>query len=171
MVIWIIGMSGAGKSTIGKEVYTLLKAKRPNVVFLDGDRMREIMGNDLGYTLSDRRQNADRICRLCKLLYSQGIDVVCAILSIFHESQEWNRRNIKNYFEVYIRVPFDLLVSRDPRGLYRQALDGRISNVVGVDIAFAEPLNPDLVIDNERRLESFEEPARRIIDTIPWEDK
>ena len=163
MVIWLVGMSGAGKTAIGQQVYNLLKAQRPNVVFLDGDNVREIMGNDLGYGVADRRTNAARISRLCGFLSKQGIDVVCAILSIFPESQRWNRANIQQYFEVYIRVPFETLVRRDSKGLYQQALTGKIKNVVGVDIDFPEPPHPDLIVDNDAPVESFLEIAERIV--------
>ncbi|MFC1902370.1 adenylyl-sulfate kinase [Chloroflexota bacterium] len=170
MVIWLIGLSGAGKTVIGKEVCGLLKAKRSNVVFLDGDIIREIMGSDVGHTIEDRRTNAGRVCRLCRYLDSQGIDVVCAILSIFSESQRWNRENIPQYFEVYLRVPFRMLLERDSKGLYRQALAGDITDVVGVDIDFPEPAHPDLIIDNDTPVESFAEIANRIVSSILWED-
>ena len=169
MVIWLIGMSGAGKTVIGREVYKLLKAKRPNVVFLDGDIVRQIMGSDLGHTIEDRRKNAWRISRLCRYLDSQGITVVCAILSIFHESQKWNREHIPQYFEVYVRAPFEILVERDSKGLYQQALAGEIKNVVGIDIEFPPPAHPDLIIENDKPVKSFVEIATRIVNAIPWE--
>jgi len=148
MVIWLIGMSGAGKTAIGKELYKLIKSKKNNVVFIDGDIIREILGNDVGHTIEDRKINAGRVCRICKYLDSQGIDVVCGILSIFPESQDWNRKNIENYFEVYVKVPFEELVRRDSKDLYKNALNGKIKDVVGVDIDFPEPLSPNLVIEN-----------------------
>lgn len=169
MVIWLIGLSGVGKTVIGRELHNLLKAKRPNVVFIDGDMMREIMGNDLGYSLEDRRKNAWRICRFCKYLDSQGIDVVCGILSIFHETQQWNRNNIPHYFEVFIRVPIETLIQRDSKGLYRRALAGEIHDVVGVDVDFPQPPNPDLIIDNDMPLESLKPIALQILNAIPWE--
>ena len=147
MVIWLIGLAGAGKTTIGQELYALLKERRPNVVFLDGDHVRTIMGNDLGHTIEDRRANAWRVCRLCRYLDAQGIDVVCAILSIFPDTQKWNRENYARYFEVYIDVPMDELVARDQKGLYSGALSGKIRDVVGFDIPF-QPPQADLVVSN-----------------------
>ena len=169
MVIWLTGLSGAGKTSIGKEVYRLLQAKRPNVVFLDGEVVRDIMGKNLGYTIADRRVGAMRISRLCRWLDSQGIDVVCATISFFDEVREWNREHIPQYFEVYIRVPFDVLVARDPNGLYRQALAGEIENMVGVDIELPPPANPDLITDNDVPVESFVKIATQIVNAIPWE--
>ena len=147
MVIWLIGLAGAGKTTIGREVDALLRARKPNVVFLDGDHVRNIMGDDLGHTVEDRRTNAWRVCRLCEYLDAQGIDVVCAILSIFLDTQEWNRESYSHYFEVYIDVPMDELVARDQKGLYSGAASGRIPDVAGFDIPF-QPPNADLVVYN-----------------------
>jgi adenylylsulfate kinase len=148
MVIWLIGLAGAGKTSIGKVLYQSLKSINPSTVFLDGDHVREIMGNDLGHTLEDRRKNGWRICRLCAFLERQGIDVVCATLSQFHEQQAWNRENFVRYFEVFIDVPLDVLMRRDQKGLYSGARAGTIKDVVGVDMPFPAPLAPDLVIDN-----------------------
>ncbi len=115
MVIWLIGLAGAGKTMIGREVYGLLKQRKPTVVFLDGDHVRRIMGDDLGYSIEDRHKNAWRICHLCEYLDSQDIDVVCSILSLFREHQNWNRQHYSDYFEVYIDVSMDELSARDKK--------------------------------------------------------
>ena len=148
MVIWITGLAGAGKTTIGREVYSLIRARKPNVLFLDGGNVRAIMGNDLGYTIEDRMVAAWRFCRLCHFLDSQEIDVVCATLTVFPETQEWSRRNLSQYFDGYIEMPMDVLVARDKKGLYSRALRKEISDVVGVDIPFSPPPHPDLVVYN-----------------------
>ena len=166
MVIWLVGLSGSGKTSIGREVFKLIKTRKSNVVFIDGDEIRQIMGNDLGHSLVDRRRNADRISKFCKFLDSQGIDVVCAILSIFEESRIWNRQNITNYFEVFLSVSMEVLKTRDKKGLYEKALRGDIKDVVGVDLEFSPPSNPHLVIDNNVCLESYEDPANKIIEAV-----
>lgn len=148
MVLWLIGMSGSGKTTVAEYMYKKLKKRCKNLVLIDGDVLRQIMGNDLGHTVEDRSKNAHRITRLCKFLDSQGINVICAVLSIFHESHEWNRANIKDYFEVFIDTPFNTLVKRDPKGYYKKALKGELKHFVGVDIPFPKPLKPDLVLNN-----------------------
>ena len=96
MVVWIIGLSGAGKSTLASEVVAKLNNNSSNNILIDGDEVRDIFGNDLGYSIEDRLLNANRICQLGKFLDSQGMNVICAILSIFPETREWNRKNIKN---------------------------------------------------------------------------
>ena len=147
MVIWLIGLSGAGKTVIGQELFTLFKQNN-NCVFIDGDIIRDIFNNDLGHSLEDRKKNSRRISRLCHFLSRQNISVVCSILSISHEDQQWNRENIDNYYEVFIDVPLEVLLKRDTKGLYEKALKGEISDVVGVDIEFNNPPNADLVINN-----------------------
>lgn len=152
MVMWLIGLSGAGKSTLASAVVARLRKRKHPVALLDGDELRQLWGNDLGYTLADRRKNADRICRLGQFLERQGIDVVCAILSMFPESRQWNRSNLRDYFEVFIDAPMAQLVQRDAKGLYRRALSGEIKEVAGVDLDFPVPETPDLVIENDNGL-------------------
>ena len=78
MLIWITGISASGKSTIAKKLYSVIKKKSKNTVYLDGDSFRELNNNDLKYTLKDRNTNALRLTRLCKFLIDQKINVVCA---------------------------------------------------------------------------------------------
>lgn len=149
MVIWLIGLSGSGKTTVGKAVYKEIKKDIPNSIFLDGDILRQINNNDLGHTIKERRQNADRMSYLCKYLSDSGIHVICGLLSLFHESQKWNRENIENYYEVYLKVDIETVIKRDSKGLYARAKKENLTDVVGIDIPFNEPANPDLVINNE----------------------
>ena len=86
-VYWITGLSGAGKTTIGIELLKILNTK-DNVIFLDGDELREIYGDDIGYSLDDRRKMAMRNSRLCKMLSNQGFDVICCTISMFHSIRE-----------------------------------------------------------------------------------
>lgn len=167
MVVWLIGLSGSGKTTLGRELYRLLKPDHPNTVFLDGDEVRAIFGDSLGHTVEDRRRNAERITRLCHYLSRQGIHVVCAILSIFHESRRWNREHLQDYFEVYIEAPLEQLQARDAKGLYRAAARGELKHVVGVDIPFPPPCRPDIVVHNDGSLEEFMAHAKRIVSLLP----
>lgn len=148
MVVWIIGLSGAGKSTLANEVVSLVRARQKPVVLLDGDMVREAFRNDLGHSMADRRKNAERICQIGKLLDDQGVDVVCAILSLFPETREWNRRNLKFYREVFIDAPMTDLKSRDSKAIYKRFEAGEVRDVAGLDLAFPRPENADLVIDN-----------------------
>lgn len=144
----------------------MLKAEHPHTVFLDGDMVRAITGNDLGHTIEDRWQNAQRVSRLCFELDRQGIHVVCAILSIFHESQRWNRENLSLYKEIFLDVSMDTLTRRDIRGLYARALNHQEKNVVGVDIEFTPPYAPDLIINNDRDNVDMGVMARRALEDL-----
>lgn len=150
MVIWLIGMSGAGKTTIGREVYALIKPSLPNTVFVDGDEVREIFRHDSedAYTVAGRRLNSERVSALCRWLDRQGINVVCSMLSIFEDHRQANRAAFSSYFEVYVDATLDELKTRDYKDLYRAAQAGHRCNVVGVDIPFLPPTSPDLVIRN-----------------------
>ena len=144
-VYWITGLSGAGKTTLGGLLYGLLAGKKPNVVFLDGDRLRQVFGDDLGHAKQDRLKSAMRNSRLCKMLADQSIDVVCATISMFHECQKWNREQIEGYVEIFLDVPMQILRSRDRKGLYTND-DGQ---VMGIHIAEERPLKPDITIIND----------------------
>lgn len=148
-VYWITGLSCAGKTTIGSLLYKELKKIKKNIVFLDGDILRDIFGNDLGYFVEDRKKAAVRNSNLCKALSDQGIDTICATIGMFHDIREWNEKNIKSYKEIYLKVPREILIKRDVRGLYKRALNGEEKNVVGIDIEAEEPVNPDVLILND----------------------
>ncbi len=162
MVIWIIGLAGAGKTTVGRAVFERLKARNPATVFLDGDHVRAIVG-DTGHSVAEREKNGWRICRLCHYLDRQGIDVVCCVLSLFHEQQAWNRENYSTYFEVFLDVPMEVLEARDQKGLYSGARAGTVCDVVGIDIPFEPPVRPDLVIPNGEARDDFSEVAARVL--------
>jgi adenylylsulfate kinase-like enzyme len=151
-VFWITGLSGAGKTTLGRELCSRLRSGGRPVAFLDGDALRSAIAEDLGYSAGDRRRSAMRNARLCRLLAEQGADVVCATISLFHEVQRWNRENIPGYREIYLRVPIDELRRRDSKGIYAGAQhgDGRDDgrDVVGLDVQAEVPEAPDLVLDN-----------------------
>ena len=151
MVIWLIGLSGSGKTTLGSRIYAIWKEIDKSTVVIDGDEIREIFkhnrSND-AYTIEGRSDNAERICALCAWLDRQDINVVCNILSLFHESRIWNRENYSKYYEVFISVPMGILKKRDNKNIYAQAYSGKMKNVVGVDIPFVPPVNPDYIFEN-----------------------
>lgn len=167
MIVWITGMSGAGKTTIAQALYNKLKSKNRNLIFLDGDMIRYIMGNDLGHTIYDRRRNAERIQRLCKTLDEQNINVICSILCIFPEILRKNKNLFSNYYEIYIEMNFEKILQRDNKNIYKPALEGKIKKVVGIDIKYPIPENPDLIINNNEDTTNINDIINKIILKIP----
>lgn len=161
-VYWITGLSGAGKTTIGRLFYQKLKQDFPNTVFLDGDIMREVFGADLGYTEPERRKCAMRYARLCDMLQKQDLNVVCCTISMFDAVREWNREHIDSYREIYIRVSMETLYKRDQKGLYSGNTVEREKEIAGIQIPFEEPHSPDLVLENNGD-RTPEEQAEQII--------
>lgn len=145
---WVTGLSGAGKTTVGALLYQYLKARKENVVFLDGDTLRAVMGN-FDYSERGREQMSYQNMRLFQLLTQQGIDVVSCVIGMKEKYRAWNRENIGQYREIYLKVSLNELIRRDPKGLYRKALNREIEHVYGIDLEFEEPARPDLVIENE----------------------
>lgn len=148
-LFWFTGLAGAGKTTIAKLFFKDIRIKFPNSVFLDGDILREVLGNSDSFTTDDRFRLAMTYSRLAKMLTDQNIIVICATISMFHEVRKWNRENISNYSEIYLKVPFEILKKRDQKGIYSGYSIGSHNNIVGIDIDFEEPQMPDLVVNND----------------------
>jgi adenylylsulfate kinase len=137
------------------DFFKMKKKYQSNTLLIDGDEFRNIFNNDLGYTVDDRKKNAIRISNFCKFCESQSISVVCAILSIFPEIRDLNKKNLLNYYEVFIDSPMEDLKQRDGKKLYENFYKNKIKNVVGLDINFNKPYDADLVIENNRSLEDL----------------
>ncbi|MFI3173703.1 MAG: adenylyl-sulfate kinase [Bacillota bacterium] len=144
-VYWITGLSGSGKTTIGKALYEKIQQSTEKVIFLDGDTMRNYIGFDVGYSDIERRNLGIKYSGLCEMLYRQGFTIVCCTIAMFDEIRDLNRKNIENYVEVYVKVNLEVLHQRDQKNLY----SSKATNVVGVDIPPELPKNPDIIIEND----------------------
>jgi adenylylsulfate kinase-like enzyme len=164
-VIWITGLSGAGKTSLANAVCKRLREKYKHVVRVDGDVVRELCGNDLGYSLDERLRNAYRISRFCKFLHDEGLYVICSTMSLYPEIWAWNRANIGSYREVYVKVSWDELVRRDQKGLYSASERGLKNDVVGIGQDVNEPTEPDLVVYNDCT-DSFGDNVEKILQLI-----
>lgn len=167
MVIWVTGLSGAGKTTLCNALWKLLKPGLPELVSLDGDQVRQAFGQELGYSEEDRVVQIKRIQNLAKILSDQGLVVLVAALYSNSQLLKWNRQNLTNYYEVYLETSLEVLKSRDSKGLYRGAGDGSIRNMVGLDIPWRVPKAPDLIINTDSPSEP-EAMARSLIASHPF---
>jgi cytidine diphosphoramidate kinase len=141
-VVWITGLSGAGKTTVAGLVTDALRAGGRPPVLLDGDRIRAALPVPAGYDAPARRALAGCYGRLALELAGQGHLVLCATVSMFHAVHAWNRRHLPGYLEVWLRAPLPELRGRDTRGVYAGA------SAVGAGIEPELPRAADLVIDN-----------------------
>lgn len=150
-VIWITGLSGAGKTTLAKAV----SEKLSHSILLDGDNMREVLGcQTSGFDAMGRLNLALTYSRLANMLARQGFVVVVATISLFHRVHAWNRANMPGYLEVFLDVPAEVRRSRDPKGLYAGEKKGKVTNMAGNTVAVEFPLNPDLRLDENYSLEA-----------------
>ncbi|MDP6689028.1 MAG: adenylyl-sulfate kinase [Alphaproteobacteria bacterium] len=152
MIVWLVGLSGAGKTTIARELHRQWQARDPATVLIDGDEIREIFKHDqnpTAYMAEGRRINGERITAMSAWLDAQNVNAVVSILCIFPDILSGNRHRFSGYFEVFVDAPMAALEARDGKGLYAAARAGEMTDVVGVDIPFPTPEHPDLVVHND----------------------
>ena len=149
MVIWLTGISGAGKTTIARELLKRFKNSLPHLINVDGDEVRKLFNNDLGYQLKDRKKQIQRIQNICKFLENQKMIVLASALYSDANILKWNRENFENYKEIYIKASLSLVKKADVKGVYLKSQKEKLKNIVGVDIKWNEPLSPDLVINRD----------------------
>ncbi|MGC8826593.1 MAG: adenylyl-sulfate kinase [Anaerolineae bacterium] len=159
--IWFTGLSGAGKTTLAREVEKHLRARGMKVEVLDGDVVRQNLSKGLGFSKEDRDANIRRIGFVCKLLTRNNVVAIAAAISPYREIRDEVRREIGNFVEVYVECPLEVLVERDVKGLYKKALAGEITNFTGVNDPYEPPLNPEVVIHSDR--ETVEESVEKIM--------
>ena len=145
-VLWFTGLPGAGKSTIANLVEFGLNARGVHTIMLDGDNVRHRLNRDLGFTESDRVENIRRIGEVAKLMTEAGLIVLCSFISPFKSERRTVRElfDADEFIEIFVDAPIAECIARDPKGLYRRALAGKLKNFTGVDQPYDVPENPEL---------------------------
>ncbi len=164
VTIWFTGLPSSGKSTIADALAGTLREKGFKVERLDGDMIRKNLWGELGYTKQDRDENIRRAAFLAGLLTRNGIMTITTFISPYRELRQYARESIGAFVEVYVKCPVEICMQRDPKGLYRKALAGEISNFTGVSDPYEEPLNPEVLIDSNK--ETVEASVTKVMDKL-----
>ncbi|MFZ4122824.1 MAG: adenylyl-sulfate kinase [Caulobacterales bacterium] len=165
-VVWLTGLSGAGKSTIANLLDQRLHALGKHTVVLDGDNLRHGLSRDLGFSQADRVENVRRISEVAKLMADAGLIVIVALISPFRAERQMAREKMPagEFIEVFVDAPIAEVEKRDTKGLYQKARAGLLKNVTGVDSPYEAPEAPDLRIDTTQT--TPQDAARAIADLI-----
>lgn len=150
-VVWMTGLSGAGKTTLALALEKSTREKGFFAIVLDGDVMRDGINRDLGFSASDRTENIRRTAEIAKLFADQGLIVICSFITPQKSMRDMARRIIgaSRFIEVYVNCPIEVCEQRDIKGLYEKARTGVIKEFTGVTAPYDIPENPDIEIHTD----------------------
>ena len=162
LVVWLTGLSGAGKTTIANELEQRCHMQGYRTYLLDGDNIRHGLNRDLGFTSDERAENIRRVAETAKLMVDAGLIVIVAAISPFHIERQMARGIFEEeeFIEVFVDAPLHVCEARDAKGLYAKARRGELPNFTGIDSPYERPESPDL------RLETAYLPAEEAAEKI-----
>ncbi|HDZ08476.1 MAG TPA: adenylyl-sulfate kinase [Pseudohongiella sp.] len=165
-VLWLTGLSGAGKTTLADQVARDLRAAGQACFVLDGDNVRKGLSQDLGFSDADRTENIRRVAEVAKLMRDAGLTVIVALISPFRAERDAARTSIGNdhFIEIYLDTPLAVAEQRDVKGLYKKARSGELKNFTGIDSPYEPPLAPALTIHTET--ETPQQSAARVMQVL-----
>ena len=163
-VLWFTGLSGSGKSTIADRVAEKLRERGLKIERLDGDTVRKSLTRDLGFSERDRNENIRRVAFVAKLLSRNGVGVIASFISPYRKIRNHVREEVTNFVEVYAKCPLEICIERDPKGLYKKALNGEIENFTGVSHPYEEPENPEILLETDK--ETVDECVEKVINKL-----
>jgi bifunctional enzyme CysN/CysC len=165
-IVWFTGLSGAGKSTIANRTEQRLHALGVHTYMLDGDNVRHGLNHDLGFTEPDRVENIRRVAEMAHLMADAGLVVLVSFISPFRAERQLARDRAGSvaFCEVFVDTPLEVAEARDPKGLYRKARTGELTNFTGVDSPYERPESPELRIDTTTT--SSEEAAELLVEQL-----
>ena len=142
ILFWVTGLSGAGKTSICNKIYKTIKKNYGKTFYINGDEIRKVL--DLkSYKNLDRKKGGMKYSKLFKKITSQNINVLFAGMALFDDVRLWNRKNIKNYIEIYIKTDIKNIIKKKYTKIYSQKND-----LVGIDLEPEFPKKPDITINN-----------------------
>jgi len=147
-ILWLTGLSGAGKSTIANLVEQLLHQRGHHTVLLDGDNIRHGLNRDLGFTDEDRVENIRRVAEVAKLMVDAGLIVIVSFISPFRSERGMARGLVgeDEFIEIYVNTSLAICEARDAKGLYKLARAGKLPNLTGIGSAYEPPEQPELTL-------------------------
>ena len=165
-VIWMTGLSGAGKTTIGAGIERELNKRGYLTQVLDGDNIRSGINNNLGFSADDRFENIRRIAEVSKLFLNCGIICINSFISPTKAIRAMAKKIIgeDDFIEVYVNAPLEVCEQRDVKGLYQKARDGKIKDFTGIDSPFEVPENPAIEIKTDQL--SIDESVQQCLEVI-----
>ncbi|GAA0481876.1 MULTISPECIES: adenylyl-sulfate kinase [Tatumella] len=168
-VVWFTGLSGSGKSTLADAVEQRLFQSGVNTFLLDGDNVRHGLCRDLGFSDDDRKENIRRVGEVAKLMADAGLLVLTAFISPHRSERQMVRELLAagQFVEIFVDTPLHVCETRDPKGLYRKARAGELTNFTGIDAVYEVPLQPELHLDGEQLVTKLSE---EIIDLLRRQD-
>jgi adenylylsulfate kinase len=163
-VLWLTGLSGAGKSTVAAKLGPALAERGHRVELLDGDEVRTNLCQGLGFSREDRDTNIARIGYVAGKLAKHGVAVLVAAISPYREARDKVRVAVDNFVEVHVAAPVATCAERDVKGLYAKALSGEIKNFTGVSDPYEPPLAPEIVLHTEAQ--TVDESVDQVLDWL-----
>jgi len=148
-VIWLTGLPGSGKTTMATLLENELRNRGFKVETLDGDEVRRNLSPDLGFSKLDRELHAKRVSYVSLLLSRNGVITIVALISPFQSIRDYARNLIGRFVEVWVNCSVEICRKRDPKGLYKQAQEGKVSHFTGIQDPYEPPISPEIIIDTE----------------------
>ncbi|HQM95938.1 MAG TPA: adenylyl-sulfate kinase [Clostridia bacterium] len=149
-VIWFTGLSASGKSSVASLVEKKLVDKGRMAYLLDGDNIRHGLCSDLGFSEEHRMENIRRLSEVAALLEDSGVIAIVSAITPLEEMRNLAKSKAKKFILVYVKAEIDTCIKRDPKGLYKKALEGEIKGYTGIDSPFEEPEQYDILLDTDK---------------------
>ena len=161
VTLWFTGLPCSGKSAIADKLAGILKDLRTRVERLDGDIVRQSLTRDLGFSRADRDENIRRVTFVAKLLTRNDVFVLTSFISPYRNIRAESRKEIGSFVEIYTKCPLEICISRDVKGMYQKAIEGKIKEFTGISDPYEEPEHPEILLETDK--ESLDESTAKVL--------